>query len=206
MLSTVSGDISLYTRNYDLSILCQFLGEVSTSTDISGKLVDILIIMISIHSALFFHTELGFVFSPPSLITKEVSFINGEPLRINTSIPIARIHGNLISNPNTTLRLRVFYNGELLQTKPSQDVQRPSEVLHTVTPMPEERAILVMLKLPRPTPDDEGVYEMQLFVDLSRHSPRACLEYVDFVRTSDGLNVPNVLVGSATLHVHQQGK
>lgn len=140
---------------------------------------------------------LSFASPPTSLITKEVTFINGELLRINTSIPIARIHRNIIANPNTTLRLRAFYNGELL---------RPSEVLIKVTPMLQERAIVVTLTLPRPVPDDEGVYEMQLFVDISRHSPNTCLEYIDFVRTSDGLNIPNILVGSTTLYVRQQGK
>lgn len=136
---------------------------------------------------------------------KEVSFISGEPLRINTRIPIAPAHRNIIRrNPNTALRQRVFYNGELIQNKSSKDVRVPSEVF-TPVPQRDETAIVVTLVLPRPTPEDEGVYEMQLFVDLSRLSSQTCLDYIDFVRTSDGLNLPNVLIGSVTLQVRQQG-
>ena len=148
---------------------------------------------------------LGPELSALSNVMKEVSFISGEPLRINTRIPIAPAHRNIIGrNPITALRQRVFYNGQLIQNKSSKDVRVPSEV-STSPPKPDETAIVVTLVLPRPTPEHEGVYEMQLFVDISRLSSQTCLDYIDFVRTSDGLNLPNVLVGSATLQVHQQG-
>jgi hypothetical protein len=68
-----------------------------------------------------------------------------------------------------------------------------------------EMAIMVRLKLPRPIPEDEGVYEVQLYVDISQLPTPNCLDYTNFVRTSDGLDLPNVLVGSATLYVRQQG-
>ena len=155
---------------------------------------------------ILYHTVLGPESSSLSAsnVMKEVSFIPGEPLRIDTRIPIAQIHRNIIRNPNTKLEQRVFYNGELLQTRPSKDVRLPSEVLRPA-PKPEEMAIVVTLKLPRPIPEDEGVYETQLFVDISRLPSQTCLDYIDFVRTSDGLNLPNVLVGTATLQIRQKG-
>ncbi len=144
--------------------------------------------------------------SPQSFVTKEVLFIIGEPLTTNTSIPIARRHATLIRNPNTTFQRRVFYNGELITTtNPSKEVRLPSEVITGVAPMLGEMAIMVRLKLPRPIPEDEGVYEVQLFVDISQLPTPNCLDYTDFIRTSDGLDLPNVLVGSATLYIRQQG-
>ena len=143
---------------------------------------------------------------PLSFITKDVSFINGKPLRIFASIPITKSHGNLIANPNATLSLRVFYNGEPLQpNKPSTDIRLPRAVIRPPVPMPSEMAVMVLLLLPNPIPEDEGVYELQLFVDISQLPAPNCLDYVDFVRTSDGLNLPDVLIGSATLYVRQQG-
>ena len=146
--------------------------------------------------------------SPLSFVTNKVSFINGKPFTIETKVCIAQRHANLIRNPNTTFQRRVFYNGELIRPtglNPSKDIRLPSEVITGVAPMLGETAIIVRLKLPRPMPGDEGVYEVQLFVDISRLPTPNCLDYTDFVRTSDGLDLPLVLVGSATLYVRQQG-
>ena len=134
-------------------------------------------------------------------IMKEVLFISGEPFTAEVSIPIAQRHLRLIANDNTSLSLRAFHNGEQVRTMPSRDVQRP-----IITLISKGTAISVILRLPRPTPNDEGVYEMQLFVDITMLSPRDCPDYVDFVRSPDGLKLSNILISSTTLMVLQQGK
>ena len=191
-------------------IIISILGEVST--DISGNTVDYTynynnnIIVMDI---IILNAVLNLKPSPLSFVMEEVSFINGEPFVIDTRIGIAQRHASLIRNPNTTVQRRVFYNGELIRPtrlNPSKEVRLPSEVITGVAPMLGETAIMVRLKLPRPIPEDEGVYEVQLFVDISRLPTPNCLDYTDFVRTSDGLDLPIVLVGSATLYVRQQGK
>ena len=152
----------------------------------------------------FFHAALDLEPLPPSFVTNNVSYINGEPLiTIDTRIPLRQFHRNLILNPDTTFERerRVFYNGAEGQLPRGAIISGPDEETVLI-----ERVAIVTLTLRSPTPEHEGVYEVQLFVDISQLRGQNCLDYIDFVRTSNGVNVPKLLVGSATLYVHQQGK
>ena len=107
------------------------------------------------------------------------------------------------------LRLKLFYNGQqLLPINSSGGIKHPSEVSSSFIRPTEGLGVPVNFKLPSPTPEDEGLYEMQLFIDfdgLLLNLPN-CSDYIRFLQTPDGLELHEILIGSLTLMVHEQGK
>ena len=140
---------------------------------------------------------------------KEVLFISGEPLTVDAIIPIQPYHLGVILQFQVPLRLKLFYNGEQLPANSSGNIKHPSEVSSSFIQPHDGPSVSVTLKLPRPKPDDEGLYEMQLFLDFDVSSvlnSLNCSDYIKFLQTPDGLELYEILIGSATLMLHEQGQ
>ena len=69
--------------------------------------------------------------------------------------------------------------------------QDPSEVSSSFTRPTEGLGVPVTFKLPRPTPEDEGLYEMQLFIDFDVNLLN-CSDYTEFLQTPDGLELHEI--------------
>ena len=137
----------------------------------------------------------------------KILFTSGEPLAVNVHIPLTPIGMVDFSNKlhALSLELKVFYNGEDILRNTFTEVRHPSEFHSDFELLTNERAVSVTLLLPRPIPDDAGVYELQMFLepDDSLEFPPNCSDYEDFL---DFLKLPRILVGSATLMVQPYGR
>ena len=139
---------------------------------------------------------------------KEVLFVSGEPLRIDAIIQPQSYHiGVILQFQQVPLRLKLFYNGEQLPTNSQGGIKRPSEASSSFIRPTDELGVPVTFQLPMPTPEDEGLYEMQLFFefDVSLLIPD-CPDYVQLLQALDGLDFYETLIGSLTLMVHEQGR
>ena len=139
---------------------------------------------------------------------KEALFISGEPLTVDAVIQLEPYHIGLILVFPVPLRLKLFYNGEQLPFNASGRIKHPSEVSSSFIRPTEGLGVPVTFKLPRPTPEDKGLYEMQLFIDFdaSLLNLTNCTDYIEFLQTPDGLELYEILIGSLTLMVHEQGQ
>lgn len=145
-----------------------------------------------------------------SMITN-VHFTSEMPFEVNVNVPLNPI-GDIDFSQDShkfALELKAFYNGEKLNPYINTEVRRPRDFYSSFVLLTEERAVQVTLELPYPVPDDEGLYELQLFLKLNDvnlgFSPN-CSDYLEFLDSYDGLKLPTLLVGSATLMLHQYGR
>ena len=139
---------------------------------------------------------------------KEVLFVSGEPLRIDAIIQPQSYHiGVILQFQQVPLRLKLFYNGEQLPINSQRSIKHPSEASSSFIRPTDELGVPVTFQLPMPTPEDEGLYEMQLFFefDVSLLIPD-CPDYVQLLQALDGLDFYEILIGSLTLMVHEQGR
>ena len=140
-----------------------------------------------------------------------MSFTREEPVAVNVKIPLTPIGAVDFSQKShkSLLGLKVFYNGEKLRPGIFTEVKRPREYYSDFILLTEERAIQATLTLPYPVSDDEGLYELQLFLSLNNINlgfSSNCSDYLDFLHSSSGLKLSTILVGSATLMLHHYGK
>ncbi len=147
-----------------------------------------------------------------SMITS-VHFTTGMPLEVNVNIPLNPVGEVDFSRDShrLALELKAFYNGEKLNPYIHiyTDLKRPSEFYSSFILLTEERAAQVTLELPYPESDDEGLYELQLFLKLNQVSlglSPNCSDYLEFLKSYDGLKLSTLLVGSATLMLHHYGR
>lgn len=143
-----------------------------------------------------------------------VHFTSGMPLEVNVNIPLNPIGEIDFSRDShkLALELKAFYNGEKLNPYVYiyyTNLKRPRDFYSSFILLTEERAAQVTLELPYPVPDDEGLYELQLFLklnDVSLGLSPNCLDYQEFLDSYDGLKLSTILVGSATLMFHHYGR
>ena len=140
-----------------------------------------------------------------------VHFTSGVPLKVNVNIPLNPI-GEVDFRQEShklALELKAFYNGEKLNPYIHTDLKRPRDFYSSFILKTEERAAQVTLELPYPVSDDEGLYELQLFLklnDVSLGFSPNCSNYLEFLDSYDGLKLSTLLVGSATLMLHHYGR
>lgn len=145
-----------------------------------------------------------------SMITN-VHFTSGVPLEVNVNIPLNSI-GEIDFSQDShklALELKVFYNGQKLNPYINIDVNRPRDSYSSFILLTEERAVQATLGLPYPVSDDEGLYELQLFLklyDVTLGFSPNCSDYLEFLVSYDGLKLPTLLIGSATLVLHHYGR
>lgn len=139
-----------------------------------------------------------------------IHFTSGMPFEVNVNIPLNPIGEVDFSQDSHkfSLELKVFYNGEKLNPYTNPDVKRPTDFNIDFNLLTEERQVQATLELPYPVPDDEGLYELQLFLKLNDvnlgFSPN-CSDYLEFLDSYDGLKLPTILVGSTTLLLQYYG-
>ena len=132
------------------------------------------------------------------------------PFEVNVNIPLNPIGEVDFSQDSHkySLELKVFYNGEKLNPYTHADVKRPTDFNIDFNLLTEERQVQATLELPYPVPDDEGLYELQLFLKLNDvnlgFSPN-CSDYLEFLDSYDGLKLPTILIGSTTLLLQYYG-
>ena len=137
-----------------------------------------------------------------------VHFTSGVPLKVNVNIPLNPI-GEIDFHQDShklALELKAFYNGEKLHPYIHK---RPRDFYSSFVLKTEERAAQVTLELPYPVSDDEGLYDLQLFLklnDVSLGFSPNCSNYLEFIDSYDGLKLSTLLVGSATLMLHHYGR
>ena len=72
-----------------------------------------------------------------------------------------------------------------------------------------DRAAVVKLELSQPTAESEGLYELQLFLDspeITRVlSQNYSSQYRNFLESSDGLRLHDVLISSTTIRLQRRG-
>ena len=139
---------------------------------------------------------------------KEALFVSGEPFRVDAIIQPQSYHiGVILQFQQVSLSLKLFYNGEQLPTNSQGGIISPSEASGCFIRPTDKLGVPVTFQIPMPTPEDEGLYEMQLFFefDVSLLIPD-CPDYVEFLQAPDGLELNETLIGSLTLMVHEQGQ
>ena len=141
-----------------------------------------------------------------------VHFTSGVPLKVNVNIPLnptGEVDFRRDSH-KLALELKAFYNGEKLNPYIHTDLKRPRDYYSSFILVTEERAAQVTLELPYPVSDDEGLYELQLFLklnDVSLGFSQNCSSYLEFLDSyNNGLRLSTLLVGSATLMLHHYGR
>ena len=159
----------------------------------------------------FFYIGLASPMKTTDVLVTIVHFTSGMPLEINVNIPLNPIGEIDFSRDShkLALELKSFYNGEKLNPYIDTDVKRPREFYSSFILLKEDRAARATLDLPYPVPDDEGLYELQLFLklrDVSLGLSQNCSDYLEFLDSYDGLKLPTLLVGSATLRLHYYGR
>ena len=119
------------------------------------------------------------------IMITNVHFTSGMPLEINVNIPLNPIGDIDFSRDShklaLELELRVFYNGEKLNPYIDTDVKCPREFYSSFVLLTEVRTARATLNLPYPVPDNEGLYELQLFLklrDVSCGFSPNCLDYL----------------------------
>ena len=104
------------------------------------------------------------------IMITNVHFASGMPLEINVNIPLNPIGDIDFSRDShklaLELELRVFYNGEKLNPYIDTDVKCPREFYSSFVLLTEVRIARATLNLPYLVPDNEGLYELQLFLKL----------------------------------------
>lgn len=147
---------------------------------------------------------------------ENISFISGERFEITVAIPLTPFGKHALSQnfDEYSFHLKVYYNGEHIykrqRTSPSSDVRHPSLLYFDYVLMRKERAVSVMLRLPAPVPDDEGIYELQVFFNtyeiMRRLRTFNCSDYGRLLYSPEGLKLYHVLVGSTTVQLLNYGK
>ena len=148
---------------------------------------------------------------------QNVTFISGEAFKIEVNIPLDEIvflHDMDLKRGflDRFIDIAIFYNGEYVEARQrrtaSKQVRQPSLLRYHYVPLKRERAVSVTIEMPMPVPQDEGVYEVKVTYDVyevSRALPPGCYDYNRLLESSDGLNIYDILVGSAILNLQQYG-
>ena len=102
----------------------------------------------------------------------------------------------------------MFHNGEKLNPYTHPDMKHPTDFNIDFNLLTKERQVQATLELLYPVPDDEGLYELQLFLKLNDinlgFSPN-CSDYLEFLDSYNGLKLPTILIGSITLLLQYYG-
>ena len=143
------------------------------------------------------------------------SFVSGQSFVIEVSVPLSPVGAIDFSQAahSNFLDFDLFFNGIELssgkQKSTSSGVRLPGLVYFDHRLSTSDRAAVVKLELSQPTPESEGLYELQLFLDSSdiiRGLPQNCSpQYKNFLESSDGLRLHDVLVGSTTIRLQRRG-